>query len=334
MAGVKFGIVLPTFHGGAYLDNNPTMARLIEFAQRSEALGFDGLWVIDHLVVAPPIYQTAWLEPLSVLSAMASVTSRIRLGTSILVLPIRTPAILAKTLGTMDYLSGGRMTLGVGVGWWDQEFEVCGVPKRERGRRTEEYLEILDALWRGPNATYHGPACSFRDVTMSPLPVQRPRLPIWVAGGSATGHAQTVYSPQTERVLRRIAKYGDGWIARAVTSPELMAQDWKALMSFAGEVGREPSEFTFAHINFVFLTAERDRAKEEARQRFAKISSLPFEDIKAEYLVGTRAEVLERLDRLVEVGVRYFILWPTGFDYPLLDFLAEHVVPRYTRTDA
>jgi len=134
---VQIGIVLPTFYGGAYEDNNPTMARLTEFGQRVEDMGFHGLWVIDHLVVAPPIYRTAWLEPLTVLSSMIAVTKRVTVGTSILVTPIRTPAILAKTLNTMDYLSNGRVILGSGVGWWDQEFEVCGFPKKERGERTE-----------------------------------------------------------------------------------------------------------------------------------------------------------------------------------------------------
>jgi alkanesulfonate monooxygenase len=326
---VKIGIVVPTFYGGAYVDNEPALPRLIEFARRAETMGFDGLWVIDHLVVAPPIYRTAWLEPLTVLSALAAVTTRVRLGTSILVLPIRTPAILAKTLGTMDYLSNGRMTLGVGVGWWDQEFEVCGVSKSERGRRTEENIEVVNALLSGSDVTHTGPTWSFRNITMSPLPVQKPRIPVWFAGGSAVGHANTVYSPQTERVLRRIARHGDGWISRAVTSPELMARDWAMLRDFAKEAGRAPEQFTFAHINFVFLTSDRDPQKEEARARFSKISNLPFEDIKTEYMVGTRTEILDRLDHLVEIGVRYFVLWPTGFDYPLLDWLAEHVLPRY-----
>jgi alkanesulfonate monooxygenase len=330
---VKIGIVLPTFYGGAYSDHEPSLARLIQFGREVERLGFDGLWVIEHLVVAPPVYQTAWLEPLTVLSAMAAVTTRVRLGTSILVLPIRTPAILAKTAGTLDYISGGRVTLGMGVGWWDQEFEVCGIPKKARGRRMEEHLEVLHTLFAGPNATYQGPTYAFRNVTIEPRPIQKPRIPIWIAGGSAAGQAHTVYAPKTEHVLRRIAKYGDGWISRAVTSVELMAKDWAEMLGYAKEFGREASEFTFAHINFVFLTSERDTSKDEARQRFSKISSLPFQDIVAEYMVGTKAEVLDRLDRLVDIGVRYFILWPTGFDYPLLEFLANVVLPRYARVD-
>jgi len=291
-------------------------------------MGFDGLWVIDHLVVAPPIYRTAWLEPLSVLSAMAAVTKRVTLGTSILVTPIRTPSILAKTLGTMDYLSSGRMILGAGVGWWDQEFEVSGVPKKERGERTEETIEIVNKLLSGPDISHAGKYWSFKNITMRPTPVQK-KIPVWFAGGSAAGHANTVYQPQTERILRRIARQGDGWISRAVTTPELMKRDWADLMQYVKDEGRDPSEITFAHINFVFLTSESDKEKEEGRKRFSKISNMPFEDIKADYMVGTKNEVLARLDNLVDLGVRYFVLWPTGFDYPLLEWLKDQVLPRY-----
>ena len=325
---VKLGIVLPTFYGGAYEDNDPTLPRLTEFAQRVEAMGFDGLWVIDHLVVAPPIYRTAWLEPLTVLSAVAAVTERVKIGTSILVTPIRTPSILAKTLGTMDYLSNGRVIFGAGVGWWDQEFEVSGVPKSERGARTEETVEIVNKLLSGPNIGYEGAFWQFKDITIEPLPVQ-PKIPVWFAGGSAAGHADTVYSPQVERVLRRIARIGDGWISRAVTNRELMKQDWEHLTQYAKEYGRDPKDITFAHLNIVFLSSEDDTEKKEARERLSKISNMPFEDVEADYMIGTKAETLARLDELVDIGVRYFVLWPTGFDYELLEWLESTVLRRY-----
>ena len=325
---VKLGIVLPTFYGGAYEDNDPTLPRLTEFAQRVEAMGFDGLWVIDHLVVAPPIYRTAWLEPLTVLSAVAAVTERVKIGTSILVTPIRTPSILAKTLGTMDYLSNGRVIFGAGVGWWDQEFEVSGVPKSERGARTEETVEIVNKLLSGPNISYEGAFWQFKDITIEPLPVQ-PKIPVWFAGGSAAGHADTVYSPQVERVLRRIARIGDGWISRAVTNRELMKQDWEHLTQYAKEYGRDPIDITFAHLNIVFLSSEDDTEKKEARERLSKISNMPFEDVEADYMIGTKAETLARLDELVDIGVRYFVLWPTGFDYELLEWLESTVLHRY-----
>tara|TARA_A100001037_G_scaffold196562_1_gene175835 strand:+ start:702 stop:1697 length:996 start_codon:yes stop_codon:yes gene_type:complete len=325
---VKFGVVLPTFYGGAYEDNEPTLPRLTDYAQKAEAMGFDGVWVIDHLVVAPPIYRTAWLEPLTVLSAVAAVTERVKIGTSILVTPIRTPSILAKTLGTMDYLSNGRVIFGSGVGWWDQEFEVSGVPKSERGARTEETVEIVNKLLSGPNISYEGKFWQFEDITMEPVPVQS-KIPVWFAGGSAAGHADTVYSPQVERVLRRIARIGDGWISRAVTNKELMKKDWENLTRYAEEYGRDPKDLTFAHLNIVFLSDESDTEKKAARERLSKISNMPFEDVEADYMIGTKDETLARLDELVDIGVRYFVIWPTGFDYELLEWLESTVLNRY-----
>jgi probable F420-dependent oxidoreductase len=327
---VKIGIVLPTFYGGAYADNQPTMPRLTEFAQKAEAMGFDGLWVIDHLVVAPPIYRTAWLEPLSVLAAVGAVTKRVKLGTSILVTPIRTPSILAKTFATMDYLTDGRMILGSGVGWWDQEFEVSGVPKKERGERTEETVDIFHKLMSGSNINHDGKYWQFKDITMEPRPIQ-PKIPVWYAGGSAAGHADNVYTPQVEKVMRRIARQGDGWLSRAVTNPELMKKDWKMVQQYAKEYGRDPKEITFAHLNLVCLTADSDTNKEEGYKRMAKISNMPKEDVLADYMVGPKAEILARIDNLVELGVRYFVLWPTGFDYALLDWLKETVLHRYEK---
>ncbi|MBX3513373.1 MAG: LLM class flavin-dependent oxidoreductase [Xanthobacteraceae bacterium] len=327
---VQVGIVLPTFYGGAYEDNNPSMARLTEFGQRVEDMGFHGLWVIDHLVVAPPIYRTAWLEPLTVLSSMIAVTKRVTVGTSILVTPIRTPAILAKTLNTMDYLSNGRVILGSGVGWWEQEFEVCGIPKKERGERTEETVDILHKLGSGASINHEGKYWQFKDVTMTPRPVQK-RIPVWYAGGSAAGHANDVYTPQVERVMRRIARQGDGWLSRAVTNPELMKKDWAMIQQYSKEYGRDPKEITFAHLNLVCLTPDNDTNKEEGYKRMAKISNMPKEDVLADYMVGTKAEILKRLDNLVELGVRYFVLWPTGFDYELLTWLKETVLHRYEK---
>lgn len=326
---VRVGVVLPTFYGGSYADNDPALGKLVEFGQCAEREGFDGLWVLEHLVVAPPIYRTTWLEPLSVLSALSAVTSRVRLGTSILILPLRNPAILAKTVGTMDYLSGGRITLGVGVGWWDQEYEVCGVPKAERGRRMDENLDLLRTLFGSRPATYAGPTYQFKDISIEPLPVQQPRIPIWLGGGSAIGTAQRVYTPQTDRVLRRVAKYGDGWISRASISGELMVRDWRRILEYGEQFGRGASEFTFAHFNYVFLNSGSDLSEREAAKRFSKLSNLPFEEVRSQYLVGTRSQVLARLDRLVELGVQYFILAPTGFDYGIVDFLAEEVLGRF-----
>ena len=140
--------------------------------------------LIDHLLVAPPAYRTTWLEPVALLSALAGVTRTMRLGTLVLVLPFRDPVAFAKEWATLDVLSGGRSILGVGVGWNEGEFAALRIPYRERGRRMNEMLEAITALWAGDHVTYEGQYYQFDDLSLEPKPAQRPHPPIWIGGGT------------------------------------------------------------------------------------------------------------------------------------------------------
>ncbi len=326
---MKFGIVLPTFCGGVRGDEVPDTGELVKFAQKAEELGFDSLWVIEHLLVANPIYRCTWFDPLISLASVAASTEKIKLGTAILVLPLRTPAVLAKEVATLDVVSKGRVILGVGNGWWEKEFEASGVPYNQRGARSDEYIDILRKLWTERNVSFKGRFYQFEDITIEPRPVQKPHPPIWIAGGSAAGKAEDVYKVKADRVLKRIGTKGDGWIARAVTLPELIKSDWEKIRTYAKEAGRNPDNITFAHLNFIHMTDESDTNYESARKAFSLISNLPFDNILNEYIVGPRRKVLERIEKLAELGLQYMIVWPTGFDYKLMDFLAREVMPSY-----
>ena len=140
------------------------------YLRRAEDLGFESAMLIDHLLVTPPAYRTTWLEPVSLLSALAGVTRTIRLGTLVLVLPFRDPVAFAKEWATLDVLSGGRSILGVGVGWHEGEFATLRIPFRERGRRMNEMLEAITALWAGDHVTYEGQFYRFEDLTLEPKP--------------------------------------------------------------------------------------------------------------------------------------------------------------------
>lgn len=325
----KFGLVIPTFLGGVRGSEAPSVETLVEFSQRVEELKFESAWVIDHLLVGEPIYRCTWYEPLSVLTAMATVTKRVKLGTSVLVLPIRNPAILAKQIATMDHLSKGRIILGVGNGWWDKEFEACGVPKSERGPRVSETIQILRKLWTGEPTDHSGKFFHFKGISMEPKPFQKPCPPIWIAGGTAVGKAEGVYSVKAEQVLKRIARLGDGWIARAVTTADKISDDYKRIKEYARQYGRDPEKIVFAHLNFVHITDEDDAHMESAREAFSKISNLPFEDIKREYIVGPKQVVTQRIDELMKLGIQHLIVWPTGPDYKTIEFLADEIMPRY-----
>jgi hypothetical protein len=176
----RFSVFLPSY---VWVGDGPERAREIkEFARTVEELGFDALFITDHLLVGKRFYSVNWLEPLISLGLAAGVTERVRLGTSILIMPLRNPVLLAKELATLQFLSDNRVILGAGVGWNDAEYEAVGVHKSERGRRTDEILDIMLPLLDGETVTYHGRYYSVDDVFIEPRTGQRPAL--WVGGGS------------------------------------------------------------------------------------------------------------------------------------------------------
>src|SRR4029079_8485542 len=159
---IKFGLRLPSFALGP---RTATLAEMGAYLRRAEDLGFDCAAESEHLLLPPPAYACTWLEPVALLSALAGVTRTIKLGTMVLVLPLRNPAYFAKEWATLDLLSGGRTILGVGVGWHEEEFHLMGVPHKERGRRMDEMLEAVTALWAGDRVRYEGASDRFRELS-------------------------------------------------------------------------------------------------------------------------------------------------------------------------
>ena len=248
---MRFGLRLPSFALG------PKTASLQEmgaYLRRAEDLGFECAVAIDHLLLTAPAYTCTWLEPVAMLAALAGVTRTIRLGTMVLVLPLRNPAYFAKEWATLDLLSGGRTILGVGVGWHEEEFRLMGVPHRERGRRMDEMLEAVTALWTGDNVTYHGAYYRFENLTIDPKPVQKPHPPIWIGGGTQPSekiYAQTVAS--IDPVLRRIAKYARTWVPHSSSTAGMVRGDWEKIQRFMGDFGRKPEEMSKVYSNFVWV---------------------------------------------------------------------------------
>lgn len=184
--------------------------RLLEVAPAAEAAGIDRVVVTDHVVNGPDVdaypwgrFPTGpdghWLEPLTVLTAIAAVTDRIRLSTGILIAPLRPAALLAKTVATLDVLSGGRVDLGVGTGWQPAEFAALGVDHAARGLILTDTIAACRSLWQDVPASFTSPTVSFVDTYCSPRPAQ-PRLPVWFSG------------TLTDRNVQRIVDLGDGWI--------------------------------------------------------------------------------------------------------------------------
>src|SRR5579863_2996423 len=177
---MRFGMILPSYSSFPGLDY-ATVAKLRDFAQAAERRGFEALWAVEHVLTARGLYGTAWLAPIETLSFAAGATSRIKLATGIFIPALRNPVFVAKELASLQYLSGGRFELGVGVGWDANEYKAAGVPLRQRGGRTDEILDILEKLWTGDAITHHGRYYHFDDVIIDPPLPRRPFL--WVAGG-------------------------------------------------------------------------------------------------------------------------------------------------------
>lgn len=192
---MRFGLSLPNNQGVAQIDD------LVTLAVEAERLGLDSIWASEHLFHASYVEHrlngAPYHEALTVLTATAAATTRVRLGTSVLVLPWHHPVRLAKTVASLDNLANGRVTLGLGVGNAADEYAALGVDFRQRGRIADEMLGAMQALWTQDPPVFHGQYFNFSGLRFSPKPVQRP-LPLWIGGNTAAA-------------LRRVARFGHGW---------------------------------------------------------------------------------------------------------------------------
>jgi probable F420-dependent oxidoreductase len=283
----------PAVRFGVSLALQPAEA-LRALAVRIEALGFDSIWTSDHIQ-----FHDGRLESLTLLSHLAAVTRRVRLGTCVYLLALRHPTIVAKSVATLDILAGGRLVFGVGVGGeFPKEFEACGVPHRERGRRVDEGIEVCRRLWTGSPASFDGRFVRFADVRLEPPPVQPGGPPIWVGGRS-------------DHALRRAARLGDGWVSYVVT-PERYRRSLERIEAFAAEAGRRLEigrGFEPAHLAFIVIDDDREHAREAATRYLTRQYNQPFDDLVTKYCVlGPPAQCTDTLARFVEAGVRTCVL--------------------------
>lgn len=211
-------------------------AAVAGLARAIERIGYDHIDIFDHVVMGVPIegrprgpYNAAMpiLEPLMALAYIAAVTSRVTLGTEVLVLPQRQPTLVAKQVSTLDTLSGGRVRLGIGVGWQESEYEALGENFRTRGARMDEAIRLLRAYWTDAEVSFESAHYPMVAMAMEPKPPQGGRLPIWIGGSS-------------EAAYRRVGRLGDGWLASRVTDAASARQAIEAIHRQAEAAGRDP----------------------------------------------------------------------------------------------
>lgn len=325
---VKFGLRLPTFALGQATTQLDEMA---DYLQAAEELGFETAFVIDHLIVTPPAYSTTWLDALTVLTALAARTEKIKLGPLVLVVPLWNPVRLAKVIATMDFLSGGRVIFGIGVGWNQKEFTLFDIPLRRRGLRTTEAIEIMKRVWTEDDIHHQGEFYTLDGVTIEPKPIQKPHPPIWIGGG--TQPSEVVYGtekPNVDPVLRRVVRYANAWVPHSSSTPEMNREDWERVQHFAEEEGRDLSSLELVYSNFVYVVKGKS-TRDKAPQQFARYSGLNFSDIEQYYLIGTPQELTDRISARLKAtdGMDHIVLNPLSFDMHQLQLIAEDIMPHF-----
>ena len=282
---------------------------LRDYLGRAEALGYDSVWVQEQILGDSPM-----LEPITLLTFAAALTSRVRLGTSVILPLTRNPVHLAKALSSLDQLSQGRLTLGVGMGGPHVPEAAFGIPKDNRARRFVEVLKVTKALWTQPHATFAGEFWKFENVAMEPKPLQKPHPPIW-------------FGARDETALRRTVRHGDGWMgAGSSTTADFITQS-TMLRRLLEEAKRDPGKFPISKRVYLALDDNRDRAEKRLREWFgARYKSADMAPRVS--IWGGVAEVVDKLGELVRAGAQHFLLNPVFDDAEHLEKLASEVMPR------
>jgi probable F420-dependent oxidoreductase len=282
---------------------------LVDFCEGSDV---DSLWFNERLSSPQPV-----LEPLTTMAAVAARTRRLKFGPSVLVTPFRSPVLLARELATIDYLSGGRMLPALGVGVeLEREFRAAGVPFKERGRRTDEAIQIMRRCWAEDEVTFAGEFWSLERVTVLPRPIQQP-FPVWIGGNS-------------EAAMRRAGRLGDGWIPSFIT-PEQFRVGVEKTQAFAAEAGREvPADHFGALLYFCFA---KDPAAAEATARpYIPRNRADDATLTQVAAFGPPEVLAARLDEYARGGGSKFIVRPMAPPDQTLEQvqrLAEEVIPAF-----
>ena len=331
---MRVGLALPHYDFSLPGAEPVTFERVAEQAVRAERLGFDAVWVSDHFFASLGRYggderiRYGSLEPLTTLAALAAVTERVRLGTLVLSAAFRHPAVIGKSATAIDVLSGGRLDLGLGAGWFEDEYRAFGYPfgaLGDRFDRLEETLGYLGALFGEEPATFHGPRFALRDAFNRPRPIQEPRPPILLGGKGGP------------RLLRLAARHADGWNAVWRWTPEAYARRAQAARAACEAEGRDPATFRLSL--GLFTVVGRDEA-DLARRYGLMTERLPdgvgratdLASLRRDGLAGTPGELVERMAAFAALGVTDLVVSPAPVwfampDPSMLDVFAEDVLP-------
>ena len=308
---VAFGIAMRNFQ--AYPEI-PDARQLIEFAVTAEQLGYESLWVWDHILLGvDPCFPI--IDSLSLLAAVAGRTETIKLGTGILVLPMRNPVVLAKQLTSIDHLSNGRVMLGMAAGWYKREFDAVGADFHKRGKIMDLNLDVLNALMTEDWVTGEYGPYNLRSARMFPKPVQQPRPPLLIGG-------------YVDRVLKRAATKGDGWLTYFYKPADFTA-DWTKVCNFAEEAGKDPADLISCN-QLPIMVGPREEVEAPMNEWLHKewdFSSWSKSTAESA-IMGTAEECVAQLQEHVETGIDRIIFVPYRYQMDQVEAIARDIIPR------
>ncbi len=289
---IPLGFALPQVSLNEPVDLEP----IGRVARRAEELGFQSLWTLDQVLGG-----SRNLEPVSLLSYVAAMTSRVRLGTAVFVLPQHNPVQLAKELATLDVLSGGRVDAGFGIGNENAPHDAAfGIPAGRRVKRLRESLAVMRALWSERKASYDGEFFQLKDIRMEPKPVQRPGPPVWFGG-------------RVEPALRRAVRLGDAWMGPGSSSIDEFREHAGILRQALEDQDRDPATFTISKRLYLAIDDNRERAEGRLREWFAHVyGSADLANAVAVW--GPESYVRERIEEVIDLGAEHMLLHPV-FDF-------------------
>lgn len=296
-APMRFGVTIPNNWG----IGDPR--QVLAMGPLAEALGYDSVWVMDHLLnsgyIRERLDDRPYYHPLATLSYLAATTKRVSLGTSVLVLPYHNPVELAKYAATLDQMSGGRVILGVGAGAMTEEFDALGVPFKQRGALTNESMAIMKELWTSADPKYHSERWSLAGFKFAPKPAQQPTIPLWV-GGSSPG------------AMRRAATHGDGWHPTGMT-PEDFRTGREEVRRLAVAAGRDPDALAMS------IRVEVEVGGKASSARAASRARLP----------GDHAEqMVAGIQAYQRAGVQHIVLALNSGDMARITALMEEIAAQ------
>lgn len=290
---MEFGAILPQIGWGP--DNPFTLDLLERYVTTARALGFTAITANDHIV-----YKGPWIDGPTLLAASLPFADGMTLATTIGLPVVRGPAVFAKTMAQLDQLSGGRVIAGVSTGSSEEDYTITGVPYHERGKRLDESISVMRALWQPGSAAFRGKFYSTEGMWCDPPPARAGGPPIWIGSWGS------------ERAMRRVATLGDGWLASAYnTTPERFAKALATLRSRLADAGRDRSTFANALATTWMHVGDEGEA---VLSLLAARMNRPIEDLRASLPIGTASQVAEIVDDYRKAGLQRMFVWPIGED--------------------